>query len=72
MGIVAEKQNPRDFGFDITDEEIGMIKETLSDELQKNTKAICLWQNVQNRCLENKEYMLKNENYKWILDYDFK
>ena len=71
MGIVAEKQNPRDYGFDISDEEIGTIKDNLKNELEKNKKAICLWKNVQDRCYENKEYISKNENYKWILDFDF-
>ena len=71
MGIIAEGENPRNYGFNISDVEISKIKLNLKTILQTNKKAIWHWQDIQQRSIENKKLIENNKYYKWILTYKF-
>lgn len=71
MGIIAEGESPRNYGFNISDVEIGKIKTKLKEILQTNQKAIWHWKDIQQRSIENKKLIATNKYYKWILTYKF-
>lgn len=71
MGIIAEKQNPREYGFNISDKDIGVIKYKLNQVLENNKKAKWHWIDIQKRCIENKDFIEHNKYYRWILTYNF-
>lgn len=68
--ILAEKRNPRDYGFDITDKEIKEMKKYFKNEELQGT-SIRHWKEIQNKMLEDKKYFKKLKHAKWIMKFNF-
>lgn len=66
-GIIAEKANPYELGFDIDD--IDKIEKELKYKIVLSNILIPLWKDIQNRFIDNKEFLY--EQYRWIYDVDF-
>lgn len=69
MEILVNKENPNDWGFNITDSEIGQIKDFLLKNASDSSINIEIWDAIIKKAHENKEYIMSNNNYKWILKY---
>lgn len=68
MGIIAIGENPRKWGFDISDEEINNIPKYL----KKNGPYLDIVQNQWDEIIleaNNNKDIIQNSNYKWILTY---
>lgn len=68
-GLIAEKANPKDYGFYISD--LKKIEKDMKRRIILSNILIPLWKDVQNKFIENKDSLYKNSNYKWIYEMDF-
>lgn len=72
IGIVAEGQYPRRFGFNIPDNLSLHIKEFLEENVKFFTPArVMQWNLAKSRMVENHENILYKDLLEWFLDYDF-
>ncbi len=69
MELVSICGNPRDWGFDITDEEIARIPLYLKEKASNSPINIEIWDDIIKHSYKNKEKIKSNPNYKWILKY---
>ncbi|MCM3735033.1 peptidase [Bacillus cytotoxicus] len=74
MGIIAEGQDPRDYGFNIPNDLSKYVKTALNNEVKffTNTFIIIYWNIIQIRMKENYSNVLYKDLLDWFLDYDFK
>lgn len=66
-GIIAEKANPKEYGFDI--DNINKIENELKYKIVLSNILVPLWKDIQNRFIENKSFLY--EKYRWIYEIDF-
>lgn len=73
MGIIAEGQNPRDYGFNVPNNLSQHIKTSLNNEVKFFTQTfiIIYWNIIQDRMKENYDGILYQDLLDWFLDYDF-
>lgn len=69
MELVSIGANPREWGFDITDEEISKIPLYLKKNASNSPINIEIWDDIIKHSYRNIEYIKNNKNYKWILKY---
>ncbi len=69
MELITAKAKPQNWGFDITDEEIGNIPKYLKKNASDSPISIEIWDDIINYCQKHKELVKNNKNYKWILNY---
>ena len=69
MELISVGANPRDYGFDITDEEIAKIPAYLKAKASDSPINIEIWDAIIEKCYKNSDYIMSNPNYKWILKY---
>ena len=69
MELVSIDENPRDWGFDITDEEISKIPLYLKENASDSPISLEIWDDIIKHCYKNKDKIKNNPNYKWILKY---
>ncbi|WP_395760766.1 peptidase [Bacillus sp. 3G2] len=74
MGIIAEGQDPRSYGFNIPNDIFRYIKTSLDNEVKffTDTFIVIYWNIIQVRMKENYNNILYKDLLDWFLDYDFK
>ncbi|PFW57612.1 peptidase [Bacillus cereus] len=74
MGIIAEGQDPRSYGFNIPNDLFRYIKTSLDNEVKffTDTFIVIYWNIIQVRMKENYNNILYKDLLDWFLDYDFK
>ncbi|MFB3170666.1 peptidase [Neobacillus sp. 179-C4.2 HS] len=73
FGILAEGQNPRDFGFEVPGDFSEYVKVALNNEVKFFTDTFIrmYWKVIQNRMRENSNYIKYSDILNWFLNYDF-
>ncbi|RDW20413.1 peptidase [Oceanobacillus chungangensis] len=72
IGIVAEGENPQNFGFNIPDNLSRHINNFLEENIKYfNPSKIMQWKLSINRMRENRDNILYPDLLDWFLDYDF-
>lgn len=69
MELVVLNERPCEWGFDISDEKISEIPKYLKIKASDSLINIEIWEDIINKAYQNKNNLLKNKNYKWILKY---
>ncbi|MFD0771223.1 peptidase [Bacillus sp. CGMCC 1.60114] len=74
MGIIAEGQDPRGYGFNIPNNLFQYLKTSLDNEVKffTDTFIVIYWNIIQNRMKQNYNNILYKDLLEWFLDYDFK
>ncbi|PEC23153.1 peptidase [Bacillus cereus] len=74
MGIIAEGQDPRGYGFNIPNDLFQYIKTSLDNEVKffTDTFIVIYWNIIQVRMKGNYNNILYKDLLDWFLDYDFK
>ena len=69
LGIIAEKQDPRLYGFAVEKEVLHNIEVGIKNKalITKSTKK--MWKEIRSKFLENKSFWKDKEEIKWILKY---
>ncbi|HIU51998.1 MAG TPA: hypothetical protein IAB70_05205 [Candidatus Merdicola faecigallinarum] len=68
--LIACKEDPKKFGFPITEKEIRDIKKFFKKEEVQGT-AVRHWKEIQNKMLEDQKYFKKLRYAKWIMKFNF-
>ncbi|MEW9501063.1 peptidase [Jeotgalibacillus marinus] len=72
IGIVAEGEDPRKFGFNISDNLSLHIKDFLKDNVKFFTPArVMQWNLSKKRMIKNRDNIFNKDLLDWFLDYDF-
>ncbi|MFJ5759889.1 peptidase [Neobacillus sp. NPDC093182] len=73
FGILAEGQNPRDFGFVVPGDFSEYVKVALNNEVKFFTDTFIkmYWKVIQNRMRENSNNIKYSDILEWFLNYDF-
>ncbi|MFC0269948.1 peptidase [Metabacillus herbersteinensis] len=73
FGIVAEGENPNDYGFALPNNISEHIKTSLNDEVKffTDTFIIMYWIRIQHRMKENYNNVMYRDILDWFIDYDF-
>ncbi|WP_369900598.1 peptidase [Bacillus manliponensis] len=73
MGIIAEGQNPNDYGFYIPGNLTTYIQKSMDEEVKffTDTFIIMYWKIIQRRMRENQERVIYKDLLQWFLNYDF-
>lgn len=69
MELISIGENPKDWGFDITDEQISRIPAYLRKKASNSPINIEIWDEIIKKSYKNKNIIKLNKNYKWILKY---
>lgn len=69
-GIIAEKSNPKEFGFDYTENQFTKIEQELKNKIHISHFKYH-WKYIQNRFIENQSDLTKNKNLEWIYTVNF-
>lgn len=70
-GILAEGFLPKDFGLNFNDKTLFNIQNQLKHKIDLSNVVIPLWQDIQNRAIENKNKFPMNHNIQWLYGIDF-
>ena len=70
MEILACKEQPRKYGFDIDDKQIQNIKKFLKN-YEMQDMGVVYWKETQEKMLDDKKYFKKIKPVKWMLKYNF-
>lgn len=70
LEIMSCREDPKDYGFNITKNEIKHIKDFL-DTIEIQDVDVSMWKDVQNRFIADKEYFKENDTINWIYSYNF-
>jgi len=74
MGIMVEKDNPNDYGYEIPHEDLIVIPNYLKEEgvfTRNNSAILKQWKCIQNKMLENKDFFQNSVGTSWMLEYNF-
>jgi len=73
LGILAEGENPLNYGFNISDNMSDHIKKYLYQEVKffTDTFITIYWNLIQNRMRENYSKIINEDLLDWFLDFDF-
>lgn len=67
-GLFVEGADPRQYGFNYSDEDLKATLTTIQYQLDSST--IPLWKEIQNRFIQNQPDTCPSD-LEWLLDYDF-
>lgn len=69
LAIIAEKQDPRLYGFEVTKEVLNTIEIEIQKKelITKSTKQ--MWKEIRKKFLEDKNFWKEKEEINWILKY---
>lgn len=71
FGILAEGENPLEYGFNYTPRDLLRICDDIQYRLVFSSVCIELWKNIQDRFIINKSVYNSNCNLEWIYSIDF-
>ena len=69
MELISIGEDPKNWGFDITDEEISKIPLYLKEKASDSPINIEIWDDIIKQSYKNIDFIKSNNNYKWILKY---
>lgn len=71
MGILAEGENPNNYGFNIDKTLLKQIKTEILHKIIISKQVIILWKDIQQRIIENFDKLTYKEEVKWVCKTNF-
>ncbi|MDD4376366.1 MAG: hypothetical protein PHR25_06290 [Clostridia bacterium] len=72
MSIISEKEDPIDYGFEISKEELANIPNIIKrDKIIPEYVSETIWKPIQQNFLKDEKYWKKHNEIKWILKFNF-